>query len=696
MSAPPTGVLFNEPRAKPLNTIGGIQPGAYYQFYLTGTTTPAIVYADGLLSTPLSQTPGTGGTTAASDGRLVPIYMSPSVTYRVQLYSSTAILLEDTDPYIPGPSAGQIGAALYPVQTVETASSVVPANLQYPPLDPRRYSTIANWSAVYGNVSNPTDTDWPFYRGDHAQHPTQTNAIVGYKTFDDSLLGGTIGWHCTALGAQALQFNGGSTLAGGTNTAIGFASQQHGIDTSGNTSVGPETLGLITGVSSAHNNAFGYRCGALMTTGTQNNFFGFTVATNMTAGQNNHGFGESVYENMIMGEGNHNFGYQAKFASVAGNYSHSFGYQTLFSESAAVITAITKAASAIVTVSTVSGTNPFVVGSPITIEGVVGMTQINGLLGLVTAIGGASGAWTITVGINSSAFTTYTSGGYLAPAGNSCFGYRTGTAIATNGGNTVMGHGAGSINPLDINNSIYGYEAGKNLSTSANYNVVMGFQAAVNSLAMNNMVVIGQQAGTAIAASTQSVVIGANAANQLAAASNNTIVGATAAINLNGNNNTAVGFNTGSQGSLQTYTNTGSFGANAVPTGSNQITLGDTNITTIRAQVTTITAISDERFKKNIEPLTFLPEGFLDEVQIVAFEWLAEDMQHHGRQVGVIAQQLDTIQEKYGLQWMKLVDKSNPDQWEATPGKLLFPLIQRVQKQEARLKALEAKLEIQN
>src|SRR6267142_5647572 len=98
--ATPTGILFNDPRAKPLSVSGQFQAGAYYQFYLTGTTSITNVYADGALTTPLDQTPHTGQTTAAGDGRLIPIYMDPKVIYRVQLYNAANQLLEDTDPYV--------------------------------------------------------------------------------------------------------------------------------------------------------------------------------------------------------------------------------------------------------------------------------------------------------------------------------------------------------------------------------------------------------------------------------------------------------------------------------------------------------------------------------------------------------------------------------------------------------------------
>jgi hypothetical protein len=70
------------------------------------------------------------------------------------------------------------------------------------------------------------------------------------------------------------------------------------------------------------------------------------------------------------------------------------------------ITAISKAASAVVTI----GTHTFVIGDVVGFSSVVGMTQINGLTGTVTAIA----ATTVTVNINSTTFSTYTSGGTAA------------------------------------------------------------------------------------------------------------------------------------------------------------------------------------------------------------------------------------------------------------------------------------------
>ena len=67
------------------------------------------------------------------------------------------------------------------------------------------------------------------------------------------------------------------------------------------------------------------------------------------------------------------------------------------------ITGITQAASAVVTV----GAHTFVVNESVHFTGVSGMTQINGLRGTITAVA----ATTITVAINSTAFTAYISGG---------------------------------------------------------------------------------------------------------------------------------------------------------------------------------------------------------------------------------------------------------------------------------------------
>ncbi len=79
------------------------------------------------------------------------------------------------------------------------------------------------------------------------------------------------------------------------------------------------------------------------------------------------------------------------------------GRVTFAANKTRAVTAITQAASAVVTV----GAHTFAIGESVHFTGVAGMTQINGLRGTITA----TGATTITVAINSSAFSAYSSGG---------------------------------------------------------------------------------------------------------------------------------------------------------------------------------------------------------------------------------------------------------------------------------------------
>ena len=81
------------------------------------------------------------------------------------------------------------------------------------------------------------------------------------------------------------------------------------------------------------------------------------------------------------------------------------GRVTFAADKTIAITAITKAASAVLTV----GANSFAVGESVQVSSVVGMTDINGMRALVTA----RDTTTITVAINSTAFSTYTSGGVV-------------------------------------------------------------------------------------------------------------------------------------------------------------------------------------------------------------------------------------------------------------------------------------------
>lgn len=189
----PTGSLFADPRIKPLSTTGLPQAGCYYCFFLTGTTTPANVYSDGVLSTPLSQpAPGsvnpTGGTVSDSAGRFVAIYLNPATIYRAQLYSAAGALLEDTDPVVP--------AATTAITNATTLNNIPAINYA------RQSRTAAEVSA--GTVVQNTFTD-------------VTNAFP-YHTITD---GTTITINCQVGDCQIVTLGGNRTMAAPSNPVDG-------------------------------------------------------------------------------------------------------------------------------------------------------------------------------------------------------------------------------------------------------------------------------------------------------------------------------------------------------------------------------------------------------------------------------------------------------------------------------------------
>jgi hypothetical protein len=104
---------------------GAPMAGAMLQFYVTGTTTPANVYTDKTLATPLSNP-----VVADSGGLFVPIYTDPTVTYRVQLQTSVGAVVRDIDPV-----AGPLILASNSVTSAMLQSGAALSNLGYTPVN---------------------------------------------------------------------------------------------------------------------------------------------------------------------------------------------------------------------------------------------------------------------------------------------------------------------------------------------------------------------------------------------------------------------------------------------------------------------------------------------------------------------------------------------------------------------------------
>lgn len=126
-----TGQLFYDPIPRPLYA-GVALPGAYYNFYVSGTTTPATVYQDSALSLPYPTAALNGSSAlysvvqADGTGAFTPIFLNPETIYRIQLYNSTWTLLEDVDPYVPAMPITGNGQVIIDAQGEVTLAAPTP------------------------------------------------------------------------------------------------------------------------------------------------------------------------------------------------------------------------------------------------------------------------------------------------------------------------------------------------------------------------------------------------------------------------------------------------------------------------------------------------------------------------------------------------------------------------------------------
>lgn len=134
--------IFTQPSQQALDTAANVLSGATLTFSLTGTSTPTNAYADSGLVTPLANP-----LSANSAGVWVPIFLNPSVLYRIVLKTSGGAVLQTWDPAnedVAGLISGSltqaiIGALLYPRTQAEIDASVTPTNYAYPPYNVLRY-----------------------------------------------------------------------------------------------------------------------------------------------------------------------------------------------------------------------------------------------------------------------------------------------------------------------------------------------------------------------------------------------------------------------------------------------------------------------------------------------------------------------------------------------------------------------------
>jgi hypothetical protein len=111
----------------------------------------------------------------------------------------------------------------------------------------------------------------------------------------------------------------------------------------------------------------------------------------------------------------------------------------------------------------------------------------------------------------------------------------------------------------------------------------------------------------------------------------------------------------------------------------------------LRCQVQTISALSDRRDKTDIENIS-IGLDFINDLTPVEFVWNMRDGGKIGiKETGFIAQDLDAVQEKYGVaEQLNLVLKDNPDKLEASYGKLIPVLVKAIQELTDEVEKLKA------
>lgn len=287
----------------------------------------------------------------------------------------------------------------------------------------------------------------------------------------------------------------------------------------------------------------------------------------------------------------------------------------------------------------------------------------NVAIGVSSLLGSVSGVSNVAVG--SYSLRQLMSGNY-----NTAIGSDAAYNMTSGTGNVAIGASTLNVNAGGVGNVAVG-GACLSANTTGGYNVAIGSYSHSTNTSGSFNVAIGRNAGQGPLSASSCVFIGDGAG---------TTAGNT------GDNNICIGLN-----ALQSST-----------ISSNEITLGNSSITALRCQVTSITSLSDQRDKTDI---TTLPLGlnFINSLNPVIYRWDKREWYEDGVRdgskkedklnAGFLAQDLQQSQSDFEADYLKLVYDTNPDKLEATPGNLLFVLVQAVKELSAEVSDLKAELQ---
>ena len=271
--------------------------------------------------------------------------------------------------------------------------------------------------------------------------------------------------------------------------------------------------------------------------------------------------------------------------------------------------------------------------------------------------------------------------------------------VANTIGNGNVGIGVSALfsNTSGNNNIAIGINPSRFNTTGGN-NIALGNSALRNNTIGGNNVAIGPNSSFNNTEGQENVAIGSQALQLSTTGIQNVGIGNIAGRNNTGSTNVFIGFRAGdNQTAGSNNIIVGTLAQPSANNVSNQITFGNSSITSLRCQVTTITALSDQRDKKDILDLGY-GLNLINMLRPVEFTWNTRDEAIVDvTDIGFIAQELAEVEDSFeDSERLRLTLRDNPEKLEATPGRLLpiaIKAIQELSQQNAELLARVEALE---